>query len=72
MSRFTIGRKINLFGAILEAIGFAWDILHHFDIGVEAEEGLVTVPHLFIFGGFLIAFAGLVILWSSGGEKSRR
>ena len=52
--------KISFAGTGIEAVGMILDILHHLNIGIEAEEGLFTLYHFIIFIGFLINFIGVI------------
>ena len=62
---FKTGIKISLMGTALEAVGMFLDILHHFDIGMETPEGLLTLNHFIIFAGFLINFVGVLLTLKS-------
>jgi hypothetical protein len=69
MTNFKPGTKICLAGIFIEAVGILLDILHHLKIGIKTPEGLITGNHLAIFAGFLINFAGvLVVLRTSRGK----
>ena len=37
------------------------DIMHHIDIGIKSQEGLLTPFHFIIFIGFIINFAGVML-----------
>lgn len=58
---FKLGIKISLIGTFIEAVGILLDILHHFDIGIETQEGLITGNHLLIFAGFFVNFIGVLM-----------
>ena len=59
------GIKISLIGTGIEAIGMALDIMHHIDIGIRSPEGLLTLFHAIIFGGFAVNFVGVLITMAS-------
>ena len=55
------GIKISLIGTAIEAVGMVLDIMHHVDIGIRSQEGLLTPFHFIIFIGFLINFVGVAL-----------
>lgn len=57
---FKTGIKISLIGTAIEAVGIFFDILHHLQIGIETQEGLLTFNHFVIFIGFLVNFVGVL------------
>ena len=63
--QFKTGIKISFVGTGIEAVGIFLDVLHHLNIGIKTQEGLLTGNHMVIFLGFLINFIGVLITWSS-------
>lgn len=60
-----LGIKVSLLGTAVEAVGLFLDILHHLNIGIKAEEGLLTGNHFTIFAGFMINFIGVLLTLTS-------
>ncbi|OGY61098.1 MAG: hypothetical protein A3I33_01235 [Candidatus Colwellbacteria bacterium RIFCSPLOWO2_02_FULL_45_11] len=63
------GIRISLLGTGIEAVGMLLDILHHVDIGIHAEEGLLTLNHFIIFAGFAINFVGVLLTMMSARKQ---
>ena len=63
------GIKISLTGTGIEAVGMLLDILHHIDIGLEMEEGLLTFNHYVLFSGFVINFVGVILTMISARKR---
>ena len=63
--QFKTGIKISFIGTGIEAVGIFLDVMHHLNIGLKTQEGLITGNHLTIFAGFLINFIGVLITWLS-------
>ncbi len=61
ISKLQRGIRISFIGTGIEAVGMLLDVLHHVDIGLETEEGLITGNHLTIFAGFIINFVGVLM-----------
>lgn len=64
-SKTGISVTLILIGTAIEAVGMFLDILHHLNIGIKTQEGLLTPNHLAIFIGFLINFIGVMITLKS-------
>ena len=52
--------RISLYGLVVESVGLLLDIMHHLNIGLETEEGLLTWQHGLIVIGFLVMTAGVL------------
>ncbi len=63
------GIRISFIGTGIEAVGMLLDILHHLNIGLETEEGLITGNHLTIFVGFLINFIGVSMTFMANRKR---
>ncbi|MEK7637888.1 MAG: hypothetical protein AAB375_00465 [Patescibacteria group bacterium] len=61
--------KILFTGLFLETAGLVWDFIMHFS-GAAEGEGFIEPAHLVIFIGFVVSFAGAVLVYKKYSQRS--